>query len=351
MKLYRYIASAISLGTLMVLGVALILLFFINFLSETNSIGNGSYSFLNALAYVALTLPLGLYNIFPIVILIGVLIGLGGLASTNELTVMRASGMSLIKIASCIVSVAIFMTVIAVGIGEGMAPQLAMHASSEKFVEQSGGQAINTLHGVWLRNGDVFYHIETVESSTELQGVTRFEFNSDHMLVTESYAQNGNYQNKQWSFNNINVTHLNFEHITATVLPQATWDLNFNIKLLNPNNSAYMTLQQLHEEIDYQNQSHLNSSTNELTFWNRLFQPLSILVMVLIGIPFIFGPLRTVSMGLRLLSGIMVGLLFYLGDLFLGPFSIVYQISPIIAALLSPIIFFFFAIFLFWRKG
>ena len=351
MRLYRYIGSAISMGTLMVLGVVLILLFFINFLGETGSIGNGTYDFLQALAYVGLTLPLAIYQVFPVIVLIGVLIGLGGLASSNELTIIRTSGMSMLKIASCIMVVAIFITGIAVGIGEGIAPQLALQASNTKLAEQTGGQAINTIHGVWLRDGDVFYHIETVESSTELQGVTRFEFNPDHMLVTESYAQKGTYQNKQWNFINVNVTVLNFEHIVTNIVPQAIWDLNFNIQLLHPNNSAYLTLPQLYEEIESQNQAHLNSSSNTLTFWNRLFQPLSILVMVLVGIPFIFGPLRSVSMGLRLVSGIMVGLLFFLSDLFLGPFSIVYQIPPIIAALLSPLIFFFFAIFLFWRKG
>ena len=54
--------------------------------------------------------------------------------------------------------------------------------------------------------------------------------------------------------------------------------------------------------------------------------------MVLVACSFIFGPLRSVTMGLRIISGILAGLGFrYLQD-FAGYASLIYHFSPLLAA-------------------
>ena len=61
--------------------------------------------------------------------------------------------------------------------------------------------------------------------------------------------------------------------------------------------------------------------------------PLGTAVMVLVAISFIFGPLRSVTMGFRVFTGLLVGLLFkYMQD-FLGPMSLVYGFNPMLAVL------------------
>lgn len=62
--------------------------------------------------------------------------------------------------------------------------------------------------------------------------------------------------------------------------------------------------------------------------------PLGTAVMVLVAISFIFGPLRSVTMGFRVFTGLLVGLVFkYLQDL-LGPMSVVYGFNPMLAVLI-----------------
>ena len=107
---------------------------------------------------------------------------------------------------------------------------------------------------------------------------------------------------------------------------------------------------QLQQQIKLDTQSGNNTSALRLNFWSRLFQPLMTLIMVFIAIPFIFGPLRSVSIGLRLLSGITVGLIFYIMNQFVASFGLAYQIQPVIASISLPALFFLFGLFLFWWK-
>ena len=75
-----------------------------------------------------------------------------------------------------------------------------------------------------------------------------------------------------------------------------------------------------------------------LEFWKKVLAPIATLSMVLVACSFIFGPLRSVTMGLRLIFGIFAGLGFrYLQD-FSGYASLVYDFSPLLAAAL-PIAF------------
>ena len=86
-----------------------------------------------------------------------------------------------------------------------------------------------------------------------------------------------------------------------------------------------------------------------LPFWQRMLQPLATCVMILLAIPFVFGPLRQVSMGLRMLAGLGVGFSFYLLNQFFVPFSTVFQVPPFLAAVLPTCLFFLLGLFLLRR--
>ena len=62
-----------------------------------------------------------------------------------------------------------------------------------------------------------------------------------------------------------------------------------------------------------------------LAFWEKVFQPLSILGLVLVGIAFVFGPLRQATVGYRVFIGVLFGISFKLISDILGPLSIVFR--------------------------
>ena len=68
-------------------------------------------------------------------------------------------------------------------------------------------------------------------------------------------------------------------------------------------------------------------------------QPLTVAVMLLVALSFIFGPLRSVSMGARIMMGVFTGILFFISNEVLGSLSLVYQLPPILGAMLPSLLF------------
>ena len=110
----RYIARAIVGGTLMSLFVFGALFAFISFVSELQHVGMNNYGALQALIYVLLNLPQLLYQVFPSAMLLGGLLSLGALASTSELVVIRAAGISISRITVAVLKAGFLLIVIAV---------------------------------------------------------------------------------------------------------------------------------------------------------------------------------------------------------------------------------------------
>jgi lipopolysaccharide export system permease protein len=83
----------------------------------------------------------------------------------------------------------------------------------------------------------------------------------------------------------------------------------------------------------------LQATTYQFYFWQRIFQPLSSMVMIFLAIPFVLGGLHRMLLGMRLMAAIFVGFVFFILNATLSELSIVYQVSPIIAAALPPVCF------------
>jgi len=106
----------------------------------------------------------------------------------------------------------------------------------------------------------------------------------------------------------------------------------------------------LYDYVTYLNESEQDSSRYELALWRKVTQPFSIAVMMLLALSFVFGPLRSVSMGARILSGVVAGFTFYISSEFFGPLALVYGIPPAFGAVMPSIVFLSIAVMLLRRK-
>lgn len=343
----RYLGKTVISTILLVLLLFIGLGIFISLIIQLNDLGMGEYGIFAAVEYVLLDLPKQIYMLFPVATLIGVMLGLGLLANHNELTVMRASGVSINQIAFAVLKAAVLVLIIATIIGEWVAPYTANYAENHKTVLTSNGQSITTRQGTWIRDGKNFIYIQTILDNSHLEGITRYQLDDHNRLLEVSYAQKGAYEKHQWHMQNIASSKITSQKITSEHAAHAYWNLAINPKVLRIStvDPDSMTLVQLYSYIRYLKNNNLNTNDYTLTFWQRAFQPLATIVMILLAIPFVFGSLRNVSMSLRLMIGIMVGLIFSFVNQFFGPFSIVYQWPPLLAALLPILLF---ALFAFW---
>lgn len=343
----KTIINAILLITLILMGIEVL----IAFISELSNIGTGNYGAMAALRFVMLDMPYQLNILFPMAGLVGSLLGLGLLANQSELVVMRASGYSTGQICRAVLLAAFFLVCFATIIGEGIAPYSENLALAGRVNAKNAGQALTTAQGVWLREGNAFIHINEVLTKHKLIGVTIYEFNGATELNKAFYAQNVAYKNHAWLLNDVSQTFLNNNKIVTAHIPQLIWHVALNSHVLQLANSdpRNMSLVNLNRYIDYLKQNGLSASTLQLSFWKRVLQPFSTIVMIFLAVPFIFGPLRTVPMGFRILAGISVGFCFYILNEFFGPLSLLYQIPPIFGAALPTLLFIALGSWLLWR--
>jgi lipopolysaccharide export system permease protein len=346
----RYIFNTVLSATALIALVLLGLQVFITLLGEMNQFGEGTYTIWGGLKYAFLTLPLNLYILFPNIALLGTLLGLGALSSHSEITVMRTSGMSITRLSFAVFWAAILMISFATILGEVLSPPLSALAEKNKMYAKSNGQILTTETGIWLRQDRSFYHIGVNYADTRVADVTRYDLDDRFELTRVSKAESGDLNNKIWQMKNIAISHITPEKVTVSQEPTAVWNMNISLGDLTKVRPEAMSLTEIYHQALFRLANGLSVGNFLLAFWQRVLQPFTTLIMIFLAIPFIFGPLRSANAGFRLLSGVMIGLGFYIFNRFFGPFSLVYQIPPFVAAVIPLIVFAAIAAVLLLRK-
>ncbi len=339
--LQRYIIKTTILATCLSAFIMTGVLFLMTLISELKHMGEGDYSFNQALIYVLLRLPNELYQFSPLFILLGSIIGLSILSSHRELAVMRASGFAVRQIIMSVLSAALLLVLMISIAAEWVGPRLSYKAEVRRENARNAGISVVTAAGVWFHIDDNFIHVQQVVGRQLLEGVTRYQFNNKHQLQAAYYAKTLSFQDNQWIMKDVVKTSFYPERTKSQSFPQTPLNLKlnqnlFNGGLVNPNE---MSLPKLSKYIHYLEQNGLQSSEYEYDFWQRLFQPLASLVMIFLAIPFVLSTLSAATLGWRIVIGIMTGFAFFILNALLGQLCVVYQLPTPLAALLPPFLF------------
>lgn len=340
------VLSAIFIVTLTLTGIES----FMEFVNELPDIGKQNYGVIHATLYVLMQLPSDIYQLFPIAGFLGGLLGIGRLATNSELIVMRASGISVIRIAMMVAKTALIILLLMSVVGEWWAPKLQYQASVMKLADLHK-QVAEDQRELWFRHNNSFLHLEQVYSPTHVGDIINYAFDAQNKLVSATSAKYAEYQGTHWVLYDVAVSRLGDQRITTRHLKSSILNFDFNPILL----------QQLNKDPDQENlvelwgniQSHreagLIATRFELNFWQRILQPVTIFIMICLGVPFVFGSLRQASTGARLLVGITVGFTFYMINRFIGPLTLVYQWPPWLVAALPPLLFMSVCVVLLYR--
>lgn len=349
--LHRYIAKTVILATLVVLLVVAGLSYFINLLGELRDIGVGDYGLMQAAMHSLLELPYHVYMFFPMLMLLGGLLGLSILGSNHELIVMRASGVPIRHIMYSVLSAAIFLTLGGMFVGEVIAPHMHYLANTHKSTETSGGQAVATASGLWIHENNSFVHIDRVMPHQHLEGVTRYQFDNQHRMTASYFVKTMDFQNGHWQLHDGVKTSLDIDHVNSQKLKDTTWDLAINPNLLNMGLIApeEMPLNQIVIFTRHLVKNGLQASEFQFSFWKRVLLPLTVLVMLFLAIPFVFTAPRALNIGRQMALGILTGFVFYILSSLLGQVSVIYQLSPFLAALFPILLFAVFGVVLMRR--
>lgn len=347
----RYISRTIIVSTLMVAAVIIGIQSFLSMVQQLHDVGLKNYTMLHAFILVPMELPAQFYQLFPMAAFLGAMIGLGKLSASSELIVMRAAGVSMKRIAWGVMKAAILMVIIMTLLGEGLGPVWQQQAEKMRYHDLYPTQNATVLNSIWLHENNSFTHIHQLADNNTMVGVTRYSFSSQGRLLKATSAQSGQYVNGAWQLSHL--THTNFTNNKTTTSTEKQADLHVvfqpNLQVQMQVTSAQETVKDLYHTIEYRRMIGLGVNQFVFLFWQRILQPLTTLIMISLAVPFVFGSYRDVSMGVRILGGVLVGFIFYMMNQLFGPITLVYQFPPLLAAIIPTCVFFVISVILLMR--
>ena len=354
----RYIGRAACLGILAVWIALTTLFLFINLLDELRSTQN-DYGTLDALWFVALTTPRAAYQIFPVSALLGALVGIGGLAASNELVAFRTSGISRMRLAFAAMAGTGLMTVPVMIMGEWVAPAAEQQARAFRLSELLGTAIIGGARGMWIRDGADFVNIQRPilnadrgHQTVDFKNIVIYNFSDEADLQSITRAESAAHVDGAWTLDA--VTNVRFVPQGASVSRTETQDWRTEIKpeLLDSavTRPKFLSIRSLWEYLEYLGENGLDDSVYAAAFWEKVLFPLTVLALVLAGMPFVFGQARSHNVGVRLFFGMTLGGVFMIISRAAQKFGTVYELSPLLVLSVPILVLAFLAIFVLRRS-
>ena len=275
--------------------------------------------------------------------LLGALMALGNLASRSELVVMQAAGFSRFKIGMAVMKTALPLVLLTMVIGEWGIPQTEQFARDMRARALSGGSMLSMKNGVWAKDGNNFVFVRRVTDDAKLNDIYIYTFDQHRNLTELKHANQASYSEDEskWTLRQVNHSMISKDEIKTSNRLSEKWETNLTPDKLGAVSlrPTSLSISGLYNYISFLRETGQDVSRFELTFWRKIFQPVSVGVMMLLALSFIFGSLRSVTAGARIVTGICFGFLFYVVNEIFGQMSVVYNMPAVFGALMPSLLF------------
>jgi len=332
--LTQYLMRTILLTTALVLLVLLALAGLFEVIAELDDT-QGDYQTAQAVLFAVLRLPQLAFEMLPIAALIGSLLALGALASNSEIIVMRSAGLSVARLAGMVAIAGFAMLVLTGLLGEFIGPPLDYFARNMRLEARSERSDGRVGQDAWAKDGNTFLHFERVSSEFDFGSIYMFRFDERNKLQSIARAENSGVDNSgNWVLQNFHETRFVDDGVEVVETPRAIEDFDINadvlgISLVKPQS---LSGRGLLSYIAYLKRNALDSSRYETELWYRIARTVTVMVMPLLALAFVFGSLRTGGAGARLMIGVVIGLAYYLASEMLANSGQVFNLNPAVIA-------------------
>lgn len=351
-----YIARVVLVTVLLAWAVLTGLETVMALVAEIGDLGTGDYDFVDAVTYVAYTVPRRAYTLFPYAAVIGSLLGLGQLAASTELTALRALGLSRRRLGLAVAAILALLTVLMVFNGETLGPWAQRRADGLKASAKSPNMIVAQYSGLWAREGDTFLNAQTgmdrsdgKQSWLELRDVRLYEFAKDGRLESIAHAATAEHRPGGWLLRDVKRTWFEARSVTRTHTMEEHWESQLDDAALAASiaRPRYLTAAALRSGMEYRKRNALDAAEFEEHYWGRWFYPFNVLALCLAAIPFAFGALRSGGMGKRLFAGIVFALGFWLlqtqfvklAGIYHFDYRVAYLVPPMVMLAVSAVLF------------
>ena len=341
----RYVGRAAFFGMLLV-WVAMTVLYVIgNTVGELRSTQN-NYGTLDALWFIALTMPRMAYQVFPVSALLGALVGVGALSANNELVAFRTAGASRLRLALAALAGTLMLTIPVMIMAEWVAPAAEQQARAYRLSQLAGQAIIGGPRGVWMRDGsDIvniqrpLLHADRGEQEVDFKNVVIYSFSGEANLKSITRAESATHDGRLWTLNNVSRVEFSDTDAAMTKLDRQAWATEVRPELLDSavSRPALLSIRSLWEYLGFLGDNDLDDRVYQKAFWEKVLFPFTVLALVLAGMPFLFGQARTQNVGVRLFFGMTLGGVFMIVSRTIQKLGGVYDV-PTYLSMIAPIL-------------
>ena len=333
----RYIAKTVISGCLLASFVMLSIFAFVDFIAQLNDVGKGDYGALQAAVFVLLRLPQRLYELSPSILLLGGILSLGTLAANSELIVMRASGVTVMRITRSVLQTGFFIAILVALLGEYIVPSATRAAKAYRAEAIEKKLIVGGSNDIWARDGNRYVNVKKILPDHQLRNVRLYELDENHQLSSITYAGQAQYQNNEWVLNNIKRSDISTSGVKTTYEKQIILKRLILLELFSvlELESKDMSAMELLTYSQYLQDNNLDSDEYFLSFWIKIFTPFTCLAMLMIAMPIVFATTpRSGGAGQRIMLAIIIGIVYFVINRSINHLGLAINISPLLSAMI-----------------
>lgn len=330
--LANYLMRAILSSTMLVMLVLLALAGLFEFIGQLDST-QGEYGVPQALLYAVLRLPQLSFEMLPIASLIGSLLGLGALANNSELVVMRTAGLSVGDLARMVAISGSVLMVLTALVGEYIGPPLDYFARTMRDEARYEQEDRDIGSAAWVKDGSVILHLERINTEFEFGALYVYRFDENDFLQSIARAENSGIDDEDnWVLENFRETRFKDDSVQVVESSVAveSFDVDsemLGITLVKP---VSLSARGLMSYISYLKRNELDAQRYETELWSRVARTVTVIIMPVLALAFVFGSLRSAGAGGRLMIGVLIGLAYFLASEMTANSGQVFNLNPAI---------------------
>ncbi len=263
--------------------------------------------------YFLVKIPLIINQVLPIAVLAAMLLGLGGLSRHNELTAMRACGLSSVQIVAPLLGTCLLLSVGVFAWNEKVVPHFATRAHYLNTVEikKRPMQGLLGDQQIWAHGQDTFYNVQSFDARTRtLVGITIYPIDTEFHLKGLVEIPQADWDGRAWSFRQgVERRFTPSGEIETTALGGGTLDLREKPEDLMAarRDAEEFSYRELHDLIDNLRKKGLDTTEYLVDLQLKLAVPFICTVMGLISMPIGMRNLRGSSFANNIGVGLLIG--------------------------------------------
>jgi lipopolysaccharide export system permease protein len=349
--LQRYIGLSVIRGFLLLALIMVSLFSIILLIEELDQVGTGGYNWVIAIKYVLLHAPKLLLDFAAFISLVGSILALGSLAAHQELVALETIGVSPRSVTNSVLVAALILMALVLINAQFIIPATLQHAKVEKTLAVQSARDFVSESGYWAQSDHRFIHVKDVKNGRIPADVEIFEFNDQHEMLRYLHADMVDLPNgteTEWILQGVQVKEIVSGHLQAKNMDTMKWQSFLSAAQLGiiVSRPEALSVTDLYQFVRGLKQRGEQSYRYELLFWQKIMIPISAAIMILLGMPFVFGSQRTVSTGKRITFGVLAGISFYVVSQLITHLGSLQQWPPMLIASAPSAIVFAILVFL-----